>query len=143
MILCDANVLLYAYDSHSRAHARCRDWLVGALNGSEQIGLPWQTLWAFMRIATNPRAFQRPLTTERACALVDTWLARPQVVVPAPAERYWQILQSQLRDGQVSGPLVSDAALAALTIECGATLCTTDRDFRRFDALKLIDPAAA
>ena len=56
MILCDANVLLYAYDSHSRAHARCRDWLVGALNGSEQIGLPWQTLWAFMRIATNPRA---------------------------------------------------------------------------------------
>ena len=143
MIVCDANVLLYAYDSHSELHAPCRDWLTRALNGSEPVGLPWQTLQAFLRIATNKRVYQLPLATIDACAIVSSWLSRSQVVVPHPGEQYWRILQSQLTAARVSGPLVSDAALAALAIEQGASLCTTDRDFRRFDGLKLVDPTAS
>jgi uncharacterized protein len=140
MILCDANVLLYAYDSGCEQHSDCRDWFTAALNGAEQVGLPWQSLLAFVRIATNTRAYSRPMTSTRACALVDSWMNRPQVCIPGPGERYWAILQAQVRAARVSGPLMTDAALAALAIELGAALCTTDRDFRRFEGLKLIDP---
>jgi uncharacterized protein len=142
MIVCDANVLLYAYDSGSALHKACRDWLGAALSGPESIGLPWQSLLAFVRIATNRRVFRVPLSTAEASDIVSSWLSRAQVVVPEPGARYWQILQSQLLSARITGPLVTDAALAALAIEQGASLCTTDRDFRRFDGLSLVDPAA-
>jgi toxin-antitoxin system PIN domain toxin len=136
----DVNVLLYAHDTSSTHHARCRDWLIGALSGDEHIGLPWQTLLGFVRIVTNARAVRRPLTAPEACAIVGRWLARPQAIVVEPGERYWAIFQDLVARAQVQGPLVSDAALAALAIEHGATLCTSDRDFRRFDGLRLLDP---
>lgn len=140
MIILDANVLLYAYHSGSQHHESCRAWLEAVLNGSEQVGLPWQTILAFIRIATNPRAFQRPLRTADAIEIVETWLACPPVMVVGPADHYWPLLKQQLTDAQVSGPLVTDAALASLAIEHGAVLCTTDRDFARFRGLKLLDP---
>jgi toxin-antitoxin system PIN domain toxin len=143
MIVCDANALLYAYDARSALHEPCRKWLVLALNGTEQVGLPWQSLLAFVRIATNARAYVRPMTGAQACAVVSSWLERPQVCIPSPGERYWAILQAQMQAARVTGPMVSDAALAALALEQGATLCTTDRDFRRFDGLKLYDPTGA
>jgi toxin-antitoxin system PIN domain toxin len=142
VIILDANVLLYAYDSSSAAHARCKDWLERALNGEAQVGIPWQTLLAFVRISTNPRAFRNPLTIAAAVELVETWMARPHVAVPAPGVRYWPMLKQQLMEAQVSGPLVTDAALAALALEHGAALATTDRDFRRFDELEVVNPAA-
>lgn len=141
MKLLDVNVLLYAHDTSSAHHARCRDWLLRALKGDEPVGLPWQTLLGFLRIVTNVRAVQRPLAPAEASAIVSRWLARPQAVIVEPGERYWSILQDLLQRAQVKGALVTDAALAALAIEQGATLCTTDRDFRRFDGLKLLDPS--
>ena len=143
MILCDANVLLYAYDLHAEHHAVCRTWLVAAMNGDEPVGMPWQTLLAFVRISTNPRAYTQPMSVAAASRIVTTWVDRPQVRIPEPGERYWSLLQALLLGSQVSGPLVTDAALAALAIEQGATLCTTDRDFRRFDGLKLFNPISA
>lgn len=142
MIVLDANVLLYAYDSGSESHVRCKDWLERALNGEAQIGIPWQTLLAFVRISTNPRAFRNPLTIAAAVELAESWMARPHVVVPAPGARFWPLLKQQLMEAQVSGPLVTDAALAALALEHGAALATTDRDFRRFDELEVVNPAA-
>lgn len=142
MIVLDANVLLYAYDSSSRTHERCRVWLESALNGESRIAIPWQTILAFVRIATNPRAFHRPLDIASAIGIVDTWLSRPHVVVLAAGPNYWPLLKQQLIEAQVAGPLVTDAALAALALEHGAALATTDRDFRRFDGLELIDPGA-
>jgi hypothetical protein len=140
MIVVDANVLLYAYDSNSGHHVRCRDWWTAALNGHEQIGLPWQTVLAFIRIASNPRVFNLPLSAEQACTIVSTWLARPQVLILSPGERFWTIFTAQITSAQIKGPLVTDAALAAISIEHSATLCTADRDFRRFDGLTLLDP---
>jgi toxin-antitoxin system PIN domain toxin len=138
--LLDVNVLLYAHDTSAAHHVRCRDWLVRALKGDEPVGLPWQTLLGFVRIASNPRAVRRPLSAVEACAIVGRWLERPQAVVVEPGERYWEIFRALVARSQVQGPLVSDAALAALAIEQGATLCTTDRDFRRFDGVALFDP---
>ncbi len=141
MKLLDANILLYAYDRDSAQHAACRAWLEAALNAEETIALPWQTVLAFVRIATNARAVRQPLAGADACRIVDSWLQRPNVVVLEAGERFWEIFQAQMADAQVSGPLVTDTALAALALEHGATLCSTDRDFRRFRGLKLLDPA--
>lgn len=140
MKLLDANVLLYAYDARSAHHEACREWLTGVLNDDEPVGLPWQTLLAFVRIATNSRAVQTPIPVTQACAIVDSWLQRPQVVVVEPGDRYWDILREQLTQAKVSGSLVTDASLAALALEQGATLCSTDRDFLRFTTLKRLDP---
>jgi toxin-antitoxin system PIN domain toxin len=140
--LLDANILLYAYDSESTHHATCRAWLEAVLNDEETIALPWQTVLAFVRIATNSGAVRRPLTGSEACGIVDSWRQRPNVVVLDAGDRFWEIFQGQMVEAQVSGPLVTDTALVALALEHGATLCSTDRDFRRFRGLKLLDPSA-
>jgi uncharacterized protein len=138
--LLDANILLYAYDSDSAHHAACCSWLEAAFNSEETIALPWQTLLAFIRISTNPRATKKPLQSEDACNIVSSWLDRVNVSVIGAGERFWEILRHQIFDAQATGPLVTNAALAALALEHGATLCSVDRDFRRFRGIRLIDP---
>jgi len=138
--LLDANILLYAYDSTSPHHEACRPWLDAVLNAEETVALPWQTLLAFVRIATNARAVRQPLSGPDACGIVSSWLERPNVAVVGAGDRFWEIFQGQVLDAKVSGPLMTDAALAALAFEHGATLCSTDSDFRRFRGLKLLDP---
>lgn len=140
MILIDANILLYAYDVSSPAHEKCRVWLERSLNGVEQIGIPWQSILAFVRISTNNRVFKKPLTAAQACEIVGTWLACPQVLVVERGNRFWSIFAGQMVEAQVSGPLVTDAALASLALEYGARLCTTDKDFTRFSGLRLLEP---
>jgi toxin-antitoxin system PIN domain toxin len=143
MILVDANLLLYAYDPRSGEHDASRRWLEAALSGSSLVRFAWLSLWAFLRIATNPRVFERPLTMAEAETAVGTWLEQPVTGILEPGERHWEILRTLTRTGQTSGPLVMDAALAAIAIEHGATLCTTDRDFARFDGLRWENPIAA
>jgi toxin-antitoxin system PIN domain toxin len=104
------------------------------------MALSWSTIVAFLRIGTNPRVFERPYRAGEAVAIVQQWLEAPTVSVLEPGERFWDILRSLLVEARAEGPIVSDAALAALAIEHGATLCSTDRDFRRFPGLKLHDP---
>ncbi len=140
MILVDANLLLYAYDPRATEHPRSKRWLEAALSGRPLVRFAWLSLWAFLRISTNPRVFERPLTMAEAEAAVAAWLAQPAAGVLDPGERHWEILRTLTRDGQTSGPLVMDAALAAIAIEHGAMLCTTDRDFARFDGLKWENP---
>jgi toxin-antitoxin system PIN domain toxin len=140
VILVDANLLLYAYHPRAEQHEKSRAWLEAALAGPELVRFAWLTLWAFLRIGTNPRAFERPLSASEATAAVDSWLAQPAVGVLEPGERHWDILRDIVREGQASGPLVMDAVLAAIALEHGATLCTTDRDFSRFSGLKWRNP---
>lgn len=140
MKLIDANILLYAYDSDSRHHAVCRSWLETAFNSEEIVALPWQTLLAFLRISTNSRATKRPLQSAEACDIVSTWLDLANVTVIGAGERFWEILKNLMAEAQVAGQLITDAALAALALENGATLCSVDKDFRRFRDLQLLDP---
>ena len=140
MTLVDANVLLYAYDSTSRLHSAARSWLEEQLSGSALVGLPWSVLLAFLRISTNARALQRPLSIDDATAIVSSWIDVPSVVIPAPGPGHWDILAGLLVASQARGPIVSDAHLAALTLEHGGVLATTDRDFTRFEGLRVMDP---
>jgi toxin-antitoxin system PIN domain toxin len=140
VILVDANLLLHAYNPRSADHEASRAWLQDALSGGELVRFSWVTLWAFIRITTSPRVFERPLSIAEADAIVSSWLAQPPAGILEPGERHWEILREVLRDGQASGALTMDAALAAIAIEHGATLCTTDRDFTRFTDLSWLNP---
>jgi len=91
------------------------------------------------RHCSNPRAVRQPLSAHDACGIVNAWLDRLNVAVVGAGDRFWEIFQAQVADAQVSGPLVTDAALAALAFEHGAILCSIDSDFRRFRGLKLLD----
>jgi len=140
MMLIDANLLLYAYDPRAAQHAASRAWLESTLSGSQLVRWSWLTLWAFLRISTNPRVFELPLSMAEAERHVSSWLAQPVAGILEPGDRHWAILQGLTRDGQVFGPLVMDAVLAAIAIEHGATLCSTDRDFARFPGLTWTNP---
>ena len=142
MILVDANLLLYAYDGAARDHVLARDWWAERLNEPRPVRLAWTTILAFLRIATHPRVFVEPLAVDEAVAHIESWLVRPMVAVLEPGEQHWQILARLLKESQAHGNLVADAHLAAMAIEHGATLCSTDRDFSRFPDLSWQNPLA-
>jgi hypothetical protein len=142
MILIDANVLLYAYDPSSPHHQDARVWFETAISKPGNIRLAWMTLLAFVRISTSPGPLEHPLSTAEALAIVSGWLEHPTVTIPNPGERHWEILCDLMTKGQAHWPLIMDAHLAALAIEHGATLATTDRDFTRFPGLRILNPLA-
>jgi uncharacterized protein len=140
MILIDANLLLYAYDPRAAEHDASRTWFEATMSGVELVRFAWLTLWAFLRISTNPRVFEQPLSVAEAETIVSSWLTQSVAGILEPQERHWGILKQLLRSGQTVGPLVMDAVLAAIAIEHGAALYTTDRDFARFQGLTWINP---
>lgn len=140
MILVDANLLLYAYHPANDRHAAAKSWLESALSGVEPVRFAWVTLWAFLRISTNARVYEKPLLAGEAKDAVSAWLARKVAGILDPGERHWSILGGLLAANQVRGPLVMDAVLAAVAIEHGATLHTTDGDFARFRGLEWVNP---
>jgi toxin-antitoxin system PIN domain toxin len=140
VILVDANLLLYAKISDYRQHPSARAWLDGRLSERARVGLPWASLLAFLRISTNARLFPRPLAIREAWGQVASWLDRPQVWIPGPTERHREVLDDLLADSSIVGGLVTDAHLAALALEHGLTLCSTDGDFGRFRDLRWQNP---
>ncbi len=142
MILVDVNLLLYAVNQDLPQHARSRAWLEDVLSGSESVGLPWVVTLAFLRLTTSSRVFQRPLPVEHALAYVEEWLAQPVVATIAPGQGHWMILRNLLLDSGTGGNLATDAHIAALAIEYGCTVYSTDNDFKRFAGIRHINPLA-
>jgi len=141
-MLLDANLLLYALHRGADRHEVAAGWLTEQLNGSRRVGLPWQSLGAVLRISTHPRAFERPLSPATAWERVTDWLAAPVAWIPEPGPEYPRILGELITTGDVGGNLMPDAMLAALAIEHGVTLCSTDTDFARFRELRWHNPLA-
>lgn len=121
------------------AHAHAKGWLDDRLNGAERVGLPWGALLAFIRLSASPRVMTRPMPLRSAAAAVSAWLEVPSTWVPQPTERHAATLAGLLAP-ETRAELVPDAHLAALAIEHGLLLCSTDRDFARFDGLRWADP---
>jgi toxin-antitoxin system PIN domain toxin len=142
VIVLDANILLYAYDAVSNQHVKARAWLEEVLSGTDPVGLPWQTVTAFVRIVTNPRLSGKRFTPAEVIDVVDQWVDQPNVRLLGPGDHHWSFLRQTIMEGQARGPLITDAQLAALTIEHGGILCTTDRDFSRFPGLRWQNPIA-
>ena len=140
MIILDVNVLLYAYSTVSPEHARARKCIEDVFSGDTLIGLPWQTISAFIRILTHPNVPGVRHPVKEILAIVEGWIEQPNVRLLSPGERHWTIFQEMLLKGQARGPMTTDAQLAALTIESGGVLYTTDRDFARFPGLRWRNP---
>lgn len=140
MTLVDANILLYAYDASSPHHAAARAWWEQQLSGTRQVRVAWVTVLAFIRIATHPRVFVQPMSLAEAVDHVRRWWEQPVFAVLEPTERHWETLAGLLVAAQAAGNLVTDAHLASLAIEHGATLASADQDFRRFDGLTWTNP---
>ena len=139
MILVDANLLVYAKVQDFPQHEPARHWLDEQLNGRTGVGLPWQSLLAFVRLTSNPRIFTRPLSLTDAWAQVEAWLALPVTWVPDPTERHGTLLATLVREAGKS-ERIPDAHLAALAMEYGLILHSTDRDFALFSGLRWSNP---
>ena len=142
MILVDTNLLLYAVDETSPVHERARSWLEGQLDGPTGVGLPWPVLNGFARLVSNPRVCPNPMPVSRAWALVEEWLALDVTFTPEPTERHREILAG-LMPRVTRAELIPDAHLAALAIQYGLVLCSTDDDFDRFPGLAWKNPLAS
>jgi toxin-antitoxin system PIN domain toxin len=143
LILVDVNILIYASISDFPEHPRARDWLDSQLNGTTRVGLPWPSLLGFLRIVTNRRALVKPLSTDEAWGQVTGWFGCDVVWVPQPTERHPELLGRFLALPGVRANLVHDAHLAALAIEHGLIMCSTDGDFARFPGLRWQNPLSA
>jgi toxin-antitoxin system PIN domain toxin len=142
VILVDANLLIFAYDTVSPHHKAARQWLEAIFSGHQPVRIAWITILAFLRVVTNHRLYAIPLTMPEAISIVDSWFAEPNFALLPPGGQHWQILSKLLPESQARGPLVMDADLAALAIEHGATIYSHDRDFMRFPGLKFVNPLA-
>ncbi|MDZ7642040.1 MAG: type II toxin-antitoxin system VapC family toxin [Desulfurivibrio sp.] len=140
MILLDVNLLLYAVNHDLPQHEQARSWLEKALSGEESVGLPWVVILAFLRLTTNQRVFEHPQTIKEAGAYIDEWLAQPVVSAVVPGPNHWSVLRNLLAASGTGGNLTTDAHIAALAIEHGYTVYSTDHDFKRFAGLSHINP---
>lgn len=140
MIVVDANLLIYSYDTTAIEHLRSAAWVAKVLSESEPVGLSWQTISAFLRVVTNRRLPGKRVTLPEAAGTVEEWLEQPNVRILVPGENHWPLLKRMIVEGGASGPLVTDAQLAALAIEYGGVLHTADRDFARFPGLRWVNP---
>jgi uncharacterized protein len=115
-------------------------WWDAQLSGASPVCLSWGVLRAFIRISTNSRVYEQPLDLDQAMSRVQSWLDQPCVRLVHPTERHWTVLQVLLKEGQAIGNLVADAHFAALAVQHGCTLMSTDGDFARFPKLKWSNP---
>jgi toxin-antitoxin system PIN domain toxin len=142
MILLDVNILIYAVNEHSALHHKAKLWLEKIFVSHETVALSWNVLLAFLRLTTRAGAFRNPMPLDTAFEILDGWLAQPSVVVLHPGPRHSHILRDLLLPLGAGGNLTSDAHLAALAIEHGAELCSSDSDFARFPGLQWRNPFA-
>ena len=140
MKVIDLNLLLYAVNRDSPRHSAALTWLQDAMSGEERVGLAWTVVLGFIRVTTSPRVFEHPLSADDALRTVDAWLSQASVSPLEPGEGHWSILRDLLVEAGAAGNLTSDAHLAALAIEHGAELCSTDADFARFKRLRWTNP---
>jgi len=140
MILVDANLLVYAHVATFPQHDKARAWLDDRLNGTAPVGIPWASILTFVRLVTNPRIFEHPEDIKAAWKQVEEWLDCSPVWIPQPTETHREILGLILTTMTIRANLVPDAHLAALAIEHGLILCSTDGDFGRFQDLRWENP---
>lgn len=140
MKVLDLNILLYAINKGSGAHTKAKRWLEDAFNDDEPVALPWVVILGFLRISTHPNVFPSPLAPEVAMEIVDGWLACPNAQILHPGKEHWRILKRLLNETGTAGNLTTDSHLAALAIENGAELQSSDADFGRFASLSWINP---
>jgi toxin-antitoxin system PIN domain toxin len=141
MIAVDTNILVYAHRSDSAWHEPARDCIRNLAEGRISWGIPWPCVHEFLSIVTHPRIYDPPSHQDAAIDQVDAWLESPVVELLVETEAHWQILKEMISIGQIRGPMIHDARIAAICIGHGVTeFWTADRDFSRFPILQKRNP---
>jgi toxin-antitoxin system PIN domain toxin len=140
VIVPDANLLLYAYDSESPFHAAASRWWAALLSGVEPVGLCPVVVFAFLRLSTHGKVFDRPLTVGEAAECIASWLARPNARLLVAGPGHIEAVTRLLTKAGTAGNLVTDAQIAALALEYGATVHTADTDFARLTGVSWKNP---
>ena len=140
MIVPDVNLLVYAYNAGAHQHIAARRWWDALLNGTEPVGLPWAVITGFVRLMTNPRVAAVPLTSEQAMDDVLDWLHHDHVSTLNPGPEHLELLRRNLAVVGAGADWVTDAHIAALAMEHGATVHSNDADFGRFPGLRWRNP---
>ncbi len=142
MIVPDVNMLVYAYNSTAPQHLRARGWWEESVRGLQPVGLPWVVALGFVRIMTSRRVMARPLDPATAVRHVRSWLDQHTVFIVQPGPRHLNILAGFAEAGVLASPVVTDAHLAAISVEHQAVVHTNDADFTRFPGLRWENPLA-
>jgi toxin-antitoxin system PIN domain toxin len=142
MKVIDVNILAYVVSQPALLHKPVMAWWTAALRGDEPLALSWTVINGFLRVVTNPKALEFPLSAEEALERVDAWLSHPTVCLIQETDNHWAVLQQLIQEADITGKRVTDAHLAALAISRGAELVSCDRDFARFRQLRWENPAA-
>ena len=142
MKLVDINLLIYAINHDTPHHQKAKKWLEKSLSEDEPLGFAWIVILGFLRIVTNGRIMPRPLLSDTAAGIIDEWLGQPPAVLVIPTEKHWSILEELILHLGTAANLTTDAHLAALAIEHGARLYSTDNDFSRFPNVRWTNPIA-
>ena len=140
LYLLDANVLLYAAIADYPEHKKTKNWIKSSLKEGSQLKTSWVCLLAYLRIGTNPKVFDEPISSQEAMRFIRFWIENPAFGVLEPGKSHAVLLEKMVLEGQANGALVMDAHLAALAFEHQATLCTADKDFERFPDIKILNP---
>ena len=140
MTLVDANILIYAFDRNCSIHYKAKKWLDDQLNGTAKTGLPWASLLAFARIVSNPRIYEKPVSVVGAWNQVVVWLGTRSAWVPNPTEEHHRTITDLLKTVSVGANDLPDVHLAALAVDHGLKLCSTDSGFARFPQVEWINP---
>jgi toxin-antitoxin system PIN domain toxin len=140
--LLDVNVLVYVYHADLPEHLRTNAWLKEQIAEGRPLAVSWPTLWGFLRISTNPRAWKAPMSVGQVFGIVNDLMELPEVFMLNPGPRHAEILEMLVQEYKLVGPRMSDAVLAAIAIEHGASIASTDRDFRRFETVRWVNPLA-
>jgi uncharacterized protein len=139
LILLDANLLIYSYEPRSPHHEAAHVWFEEVINGGAKVGFPWPTLLAFVRLMSSSHVVRQPIPLKQSWQRIESWLARPQTWIPLPTDRHRAILAGLLAS-ESRPDIINDAHLAALAIEHGLTVCSTDGDFARFQGVRWENP---
>jgi uncharacterized protein len=140
VILPEVNLLIHAYNTQFPQHEKAKVWWEDKLGGTTGVALAWVTVLGFIRVTTHPRILLNPLKVQEALIVVEEWLELPHFVLVQPSSRHFPVLKSLLLQLGTAGNLSTDAHLAALAIERGLVLHSTDADFGRFEGLKWVNP---
>jgi toxin-antitoxin system PIN domain toxin len=140
MKIVDINLLIYAINKDTPHYSKAKKWLEDSLSSDEPFGFAWIVILGFLRIVTNGRILPSPLPSEVALELIEDWLQQPPSQILVPSYQHWPILKGLLTPFGTAANLTSDAHLAALAIEHGARLYSTDNDFSRFPSLRWTNP---
>jgi toxin-antitoxin system PIN domain toxin len=144
LIAADTKILVYAHRADSEWHEPAFDCIRNLAEGRVSWGIPWPCVHEFLSIVTHPKIYDPPSSLDNALDQIDAWLESPVAFLIAEAESHWNILKELLAVGQIRGPMVHDARIAAICIGHGVTeLWTADRDFSRFPVLATRNPLLA